>query len=100
MNNSDINLFSTNLFWDVDPSEFQMDKCPEQVVSRVLECGEWSDWCVIRDYWGLEKIAEICKRLRTMSPQALSYICCVTHTKKEDYRCYRFAQLNPTLWNS
>ena len=94
-----IQHFSKNLFWDVNPADFHADRCPAQVIQRVLERGEWSDWCLVRDYYGLMQIAEICKTLRTLSPEALSYICCMTDTKKEDYRCYHYAQSNPTLWN-
>ena len=92
--------FSQHLFWDVSPADFNADRCPAQVIQRVLERGEWSDWCLVRDYYGLTQIAEVCKKLRTLSPEALSYICCMTDTKKEDYRCYHYAQSNPTLWNS
>ena len=95
-----IQHFSKNLFWDVSPADFHADRCPAQVIQRVLERGEWSDWCLVRDYYGLTQIVEICKTLRTLSPEALSYICCMTDTKKEDYRCYHYAQSNPTLWNS
>ena len=92
--------FSQHLFWDVSPADFNADRCPAQVIQRVLERGEWSDWCLVRDYYGLTQIAEVCKKLRTLSPEALSYICCMTDTKKEDYKCYHYAQSNPTLWNS
>ena len=94
-----IQHFSKNLFWDVNPEEFLVDKCPAQVIQRVLERGDWNDWCLIRNYFGLVQIANICKQLRTLSPEALSYVCCVTNTKKEDYRCYHYAQSNPKLWN-
>lgn len=92
--------FSPNLFWDVAPSHFDAEQCPAQVIERVLERGEWSDWKLILSYYGLNRIAAVCKTLRTLSPKALSFICCVTNTSKEEYRCFHFAQSNPTLWNS
>ena len=95
-----IEQFTKNLFWDISPLAFDVEQCPAQIVERVLERGEWNDWCLIRDYFGLERIASICKTLRTLSPESLSYICCVTNTQKEDYRCYHFAQSHQTLWNS
>ena len=95
-----IEQFTKNLFWDISPLAFDVEQCPAQIVERVLERGEWSDWCLIRDYFGLEQLAAICKTLRTMSPESLSYICCITNTRKEDYRCYHFAQSHQTLWNS
>ncbi len=95
-----ISQFSTNLFWDMDYAQIDLDKYPGHIIQRVLEYGEWNDWCIIRSYYGLDKIVECCQRLRTLDPRALSYICCISHTKPESYRCYTFAQSNPTLWNS
>lgn len=95
-----ISRLSKVLFWDIDPKEINLDTCPRQIISRVLEIGSLEDWGLIRNYYGLNRIAEECKKLRTLDKKALSFICCVTNTNKEDYRCYHFAQSNPTLWNS
>ncbi len=91
---------SENLFWDTDIAQADMDQIPSQIIQRVLEYGEWKDWKLIRDYYGLDKIVEVCKQLRTLDPICLSYICAISDTKKEDYRCYRIRQSSPTLWNS
>ena len=91
---------SSHLFWDIDLAQADMDRAPAQIVQRVLEYGELSDWCLIRDYYGLDKIVEVCKQLRTLDPVCLSYICAISQTRKEDYRCYRTRQSNPTPWNS
>ncbi len=56
-----------------------------------------------KDYWlclCLQKENQMPKRLRTLDPLALSFICMLSDTNKEDYRCYQFRQSNPTLWNS
>lgn len=91
---------SSHLFWDIDLAQADMDRAPAQIVQRVLEYGELSDWRLIRDYYGLDKIVEVCKQLRTLDPVCLSYICAISQTRKEDYRCYRTRQSNPTPWNS
>ncbi len=95
-----LSKFSQNLFWDVDMSLADMDKAPSQIVKRVLEYGEWNDWKLILDYYGLDKIVKVCKNLRTLDPVCLSFICAISHTNKEDYRCYHTRRLNPTPWNS
>ena len=95
-----IGRLSSHLFWDIDLAKADMDRAPAQIVQRVLEYGELSDWCLIRDYYGLDKIVEVCKQLRTLDPVCLSYICAISQTRKEDYRCYRTRQSNPTPWNS
>lgn len=95
-----IEQLSKHLFWDIDKRTFDLEKNSVQLIQRVLEYGELEGWCIVRDYYGLERIAHDCKRLRTLRPEALSFICLVTKTKKEDYRCYNFRQSIPTLWNS
>ena len=91
---------SKHLFWDIDVNNTDMDEYPAYFIQRVLEYGNMDDWRFIRDYYGLDKIVDVCKKLRTLDPVCLSYICAISHTNKEDYRCYHFKQSNPTLWNS
>jgi len=50
-------------------------------------------------YYGLDRIVSICQSLRTLDKKALSYICCISNTSKEQYRCYHIKQSTPTLWN-
>lgn len=95
-----IKKFSRNLFWDIDEVQLNLDSCPSQIIQRVLEYGQLNDWYLIRDYYGIPKIAEYCQQLRTLDPNALSFICCVSNTDKRTYRCYNFAQYIHTPWNS
>lgn len=92
--------FSPNLFWDVDSDLFDLDNYPGQIIQRVLEYGQIEDWRFIKSYYGLDKIVQCCQGLRTLDAVALSFICCISHTNKETYRCYNYAQSCPTLWNS
>ena len=101
MSNSDyIAQFTDNLFWDTDTSKLDLNEYPAYVIQRVLEYGEMQDWRLINRIYGLPKIVEVCKGLRTLDPVCLSFICAISHTQKEDYRCYRIKQSSPTLWNS
>ena len=95
-----IERLSEFLFWDADMSDADMDEYPAFFIQRVLEYGTMDDWRLIRSYYGLEKIVEVCKTLRTLDPVCLSYICAISHTNKEEYRCYHTMQSQPTLWNS
>lgn len=94
-----ISKLSPHLFWDIDISQADMDTCPAQIIQRVLEYGSLKDWRLIHSYYGLDKIVSVCKSLRTLDPKALSYICCISNTSKEEYRCYHTRLSNPTLWN-
>lgn len=91
---------SKMLFWDIDMECVNMDSCPSQIIQRVLEYGTWEDWTIIRNYYGLDKIVDVCRKLRSLDPIALSFISTISHTDKKEYRCYHTKQLNPTLWNS
>ena len=95
-----IRAFSKNLFWDVDTSALSMDSSPAYIIQRVLEHGQMNDWRLINRYYGIERIVEECKQMRSLDPVCLSFICTISHTKEEDYRCYHFRQSCPTLWNS
>jgi hypothetical protein len=95
-----LSKLSKMLFWDMDMEQVDMDTCPSQIIQRVLEYGTLSDWRIIRSYYGLEKIVDVCRKLRTLDPVALSFISSISNTDKKEYRCYRTKQSNPTLWNS
>ena len=91
---------SPYLFWDIDREQFDAERNSAQLIQRVLEYGELDDWRTVRDYYGLDRIAHDCKSLRSLRPEALAFVCLVTKTRKEDYRCYNFRQSFPTLWNA
>jgi len=95
-----IDKLSTILFWDIDREHFDAEKYARQIIQRVLEYGTLTDWRLTRNYYGLERIVTECKQLRSLDPMALSFICAMSDTKKEEYRCYHFAQSFPTPWNS
>ena len=95
-----ISKFTPNLFWDADPSLLSMDGCPGYIIQRVLEYGQMDDWRLINHYYGLPKIVEECKQMRTLDPVCLAFITTISHTDEKDYRCYQFRQSFPTLWNS
>ena len=95
-----ISHLSPVLFWDMDTAHIDAERYAAGLIQRVLEHGTLQDWRLTRDYYGMERIVAECKRMRTLDVMALSFICAMSDTKKEDYRCYYFRQSNPTLWNS
>ena len=95
-----ISQLSPVLFWDMDKEQLDVERHSPGLIQRVLEYGTLQDWRLTRDFYGMDRIVADCKRLRTLDPMALSFICALSNTNKEDYRCYHFRQSNPTLWNS
>ena len=96
------NLYGLNqhLFWDIDTQHFDIDRSASWIIQRVLEYGSMKDWFIIEDYFGIDKIVAYSMNFRTLDPVALSFLCFISDTKKEDYRCYHIAQSHPTPWNS
>ena len=80
--------FSKNLFWDVDTAQLSLDLHAAYVIQRVLEYGQMNDWRLINKYYGLDRIVEECKKMRTLDPVCLSFVSTISHTNQEDYRCY------------
>ena len=46
-------------------SQGDMGKAPAQIIQCVLEYSEMNDWRLILDYYGLNRIVEVCKQLRS-----------------------------------
>jgi hypothetical protein len=84
--------FSENLFWDADPDDLDLDKHKTYVVGRVLDYGKWTDWQIIKNYYGIEEIKNTAKRIRTMFPQSLSFIATMTGTPENQFRAYEYLQ--------
>ena len=95
-----ISQLSPVLFWDIDREHMDVEAHSAGLIQRVLEYGTLQDWRLTRDYYGMDRIVADCKRLRTLDPMALSFVCAMSNTNKEEYRCYQFRQSNPTPWNS
>lgn len=66
-----LSMFSRNLFWDVDTSQMMMDTHSSYIIQRVLEYGQMKDWRLINRYYGLNKIVEDCKQMRSLDPVPL-----------------------------
>lgn len=87
-----IESLSQYLLWDMDKKQLDAAKHSVQLIQRILERGTLADWKLTRDFYGMDKIVTDCKRMRTLNPKALSFICALSDTKKEDYRCYQLRQ--------
>ena len=96
------NLYGLNqrLFWDIDTQNFNIDRNAAWIIQRVLEYGTMKDWNILENHFGVDRIISYAMNFRTLDPVALSFLCFISGTKKEDYRWYHFAQSFPTLWNS
>ena len=94
-----ISQLSPYLFWDIDLDVFDAEINSRQLIQRVLEYGQLEDWRFLCDFYGLERIVSDCKAMRTLDPKALSFVCAVSDTKKEDYRCYTMRPYTQPHWS-
>lgn len=94
-----ISSLSPYLFWDIDLGVFDTEKNSIQLIQRVLEYGQLNDWKLVCDYYGLERIVHDCKLMRTLDPKALSFVCAISDTRKEDYRCYTMKPFTQPHWS-
>ncbi len=86
-----IEQLSQSLFWDMDKDKIDAHACAGHLVQRVLEYGNIHDWQLTCSYYGWQAIVDICKKMRTLDPVCLAFICCLSGTKKEEYRCCHIA---------
>ena len=49
------------LFWDIDKSQADFERYPAFFIQRVLEYGNWQDWTLLKAYYGLNRIVDVCK---------------------------------------
>jgi hypothetical protein len=77
-----IDDFSQHLFWDVDKGTFDLNKYKIQMISKVLEYGNWNNWKLLRKYYVLETIKEVSLNLRSLDAVTLSYLAALFSIKK------------------
>ncbi|MDR2815670.1 MAG: hypothetical protein LBB62_03080 [Proteiniphilum sp.] len=97
-NKNNIPLFSPALFWDINTGELDMEQHKDFIVNRVLDYGQWDDWKMILDYYGLEQIASIAQNLRSLFPKSLAFISTVSRIPENQFRCYELLQSKDKLW--
>ncbi len=87
------------LFWDTDKKTVDADDNAAYIIQRVLEYGQFSDWRLICDYYGLEQIIAKATRFRSLEPRAISLLCCLGNIPETQFRCCTTKQFLPRHWN-
>lgn len=82
-----ITEFSPNLFWDVTVEDLDMEQHKAFIINRVLDYGQWEDWKIILNHYGLNQIASIARNLRSLFPKSLAFISTVSHIPEDQFRC-------------
>jgi len=95
-----IDDFSKHLFWDVERATFDLNKYKVQMISKVLEYGNWNDWVNLKKHYGLKTIEEVTLNLRSLDEVTLSFVATILNIDKTEFRCYKHKQLVQNYWNS
>ncbi len=90
--------FTESLLWDVDTSNIDYDDCADYVIERLVQRGKLKDWFELQNYYGLSKIKEVTMQARYLDKYTLSFLSVVFKVPQEEFRCYKFRQLNQGLW--
>ena len=95
MQHLNIENFSRHLFWDTKRSILDVEKDKSYIIHQVLEYGKFSDWKLIKNYYGISQIATTAMHFRTLESKALSFISTLSGISREKFRCYSTKQSNP-----
>ncbi|RNI35407.1 hypothetical protein EFY79_12835 [Hanamia caeni] len=91
--------FSNHLFWDVNRDQLDLEKDKSFIIHRVLTYGLWQDWLLIRDYFGVDDIAQTAMKFKELDSKSLAFISAVSETDVHKFRCYITKQSVPKHWN-
>lgn len=94
-----MSTFSPYLFWDTNASQIDFTQSKAYVVERVLSHGLLSDWYALKELYGKETIREVVLSLRHLDKYALHFCSAYFDEPIEKFRCYTYAQSNPTHWD-
>ncbi|MCE1200546.1 MAG: hypothetical protein LWX09_00405 [Bacteroidia bacterium] len=95
----DFSQFSPHLFWDVNRIALSPEKDKAYIIKQILEFGKIEDWFLLRNFYGIEEIANVAQSFRDLDPKALSFIALLSQRPKHAFRCFTFQQSIPKHWN-
>jgi hypothetical protein len=91
-------LLDKRIFWDVDGEKMDYIAKANFIIERVFERGDVDDIRQCRRFYGVERIESTLTKAKWIRPQTLYLASALFNNNLTDYRCYREAQLNPSLW--
>lgn len=98
-NNFNISKLSDHIFWDVDKDTLDAQKNKRLIIQRVLDYGLLNDWNMIKNYYGVNEIAQTATTLRELDPRSLSFISQISKIAPENFLCYTTIRSQPKHWN-
>lgn len=87
--------FSRHIFWETDYDQIDWENKGQYVIERVVEYGNLNDWKLLKTYYGMEEIKKAVLHARFLREKTLSFFSLIFEEPIENFRCYKFKQLNP-----
>ena len=88
-------------FWDIDPTNLDVDRYSRYVIERLLEYGDLSSVRWMERYFSREEIVKVLKTSRALSPKSANFWLTVLNVPREEVRCMSsaFQRKYRKAWN-
>lgn len=86
-------------FWDVDITQIDEKKSKRLIIERVIIYGNLHDIKLIKEYYGINEILSILRKLNYIDPKTLNFISLLFQVPKTKFKCYTRKQLTNQHWN-
>ena len=83
----DGSAFSQALFWDVQFSSLDIGAHSRFIIERVVSRGNLTDWNLLKEMYGKEKISEEVVRMRSLDRKTVSFLSVYFGIARKDFRC-------------
>ena len=77
---------SKHLFWDVDPDALDEERSKGLIISRVLSYGLIDDWRQVKEYYGIDAIAQVASGIRDLDGRSVAFISLLSNIPKGRFR--------------
>lgn len=91
-------IFEKRIFWDVDFEKIDYDAKYMFVIERVFDRGDVPDIRNCRRYYGDSVITDVLLNVQSLRLERMYLASAVIDRPIEEFRCYKFRQLNPELY--
>lgn len=88
-----------HIFWDIDPGSLDWEKNARFIIERVVTRGRLSDWFIIKEHYGLNRIKREVIRVRSLDKLTLNFLSTLLHIPKSEFRCFNTEPSIRQLWN-
>lgn len=95
-----INQFSPYLFWDMDVEIFDLQKNKDQLIYKVVEFGQLSDWRNLLTFYGADEVKKSVLNIRNLEKTTLSFLAFFFNMDQSEFRCYTSKPSARNFWNS